>query len=167
VFPKFVKAADILRAFAPLLMLMYFNLFLSTAVLAVGKAHRLAISKIVAVALVIWLAFFLVPFCEDRFGNGGLGVMYAMLAGELLMVVVSWALVKEAIDGRLVVDMLRSLVAGVATLLLFRFLPALTPFLGIPLCILVFGAVSWMVGSIRRSDVELLVASLRKPKTAS
>jgi len=166
-FPKFMQAAETLRAFAPLLLLMYVNLFLSTAVLALGKASWLAISKIGAVALVLGLSFVLVPYCEQRFGNGGLGVMYAMLVGEFLMAAVSWVLVRQAIDGRMVGEILRCVVASAATLLLFELLPEFTPFIGIPLCVLVFGAVSWVVGAIRRSDVDMLLASLRKPKPAA
>jgi O-antigen/teichoic acid export membrane protein len=160
--PKFAPSADIVRAFSLLLLLMYISLFLSTVALSLGRATRLATTKIIAVMMVVGMAFFLVPFCQERFGNGGLGVIFAMAIGELLIVCVSWAIVREAIDGRTVADLLRGLVAGAATLLLFKVIPDLSPFLGIPLCILVFGAVAWMVRLMKASDVQMLVASLRK-----
>ena len=39
---KFGPAADTLRAFAPVLLLMYVDMFLGMAILAAGKAGRLA-----------------------------------------------------------------------------------------------------------------------------
>jgi O-antigen/teichoic acid export membrane protein len=165
--PKFAPSADIVRTFALLLLMMYVSLFLSTVALALGRATRLAAAKIIAVVMVVGLAFFLVPYCQERFGNGALGVIYAMVIGELVIVCVSWTIVREAIDGRTVADLFRGLVAGAATVLLFKLLPGLTPFIGIPLCILVFGLVSWAVGLMKASDIRMLMASLRRKSPAS
>jgi O-antigen/teichoic acid export membrane protein len=159
---KFGPAADILRAFAPVLLLIYVDLFLSTAILASGKAGRLAGVKVASVVLTTGLVFVLVPLCQARFANGGLGVIYAMTIGELLMLVASVVLVRETVDGRTVGDVCRSLIVGAVTILLFRILPALTPFLAIPLCLLVFGGLAFLVGAVKRSDVEMLLASFRK-----
>ena len=159
---KFGPAADILRAFAPVLLLIYVDLFLSTAILASGKAGRLAGVKVASVVLTTGLVFVLVPLCQARFANGGLGVIYAMTIGELLMLVASVVLVRETVDGRTVGDVCRGLIVGAVTILLFRILPALTPFLAIPLCLLVFGGLAFLVGAVKRSDVEMLLASFRK-----
>jgi O-antigen/teichoic acid export membrane protein len=159
---KFGPAADILRAFAPVLLLIYVDLFLSTVILASGKARQLASFKVVSVVLTTGLVFVLVPVCQARFANGGLGVIYAMAIGELMMLVGSVILVRETVDRRMVGDVCRSLISGAATILLFRLLPALTPFLAIPLCVLVFGGLSWLVGAVNRSDVKMLLASFRK-----
>jgi len=160
---KFGPAADTLRAFAPVLLLMYVNLFLSTAIVAAGKAGRLAGAKVASVVLTTGLVFVLVPLCQARFANGGLGVMYAMTIGELLMFVAAGLLIREAIDGRMIGNVCRSLIAGAATILLIRLMPALTPFLAIPMCVLVFAGLSLLVSAVKRSDVETLLASFRKP----
>jgi O-antigen/teichoic acid export membrane protein len=160
---KFSPAADTLRAFAPVLLLMYVDFSLCTAILAAGKAGRLASAKVASVILTTGLVFVLVPLCQARFANGGLGVMYAMVIGELLMLVANGILIREAIDARMIGDVCRSLIAGAATVLLIRLLPAFTPVLAIPTCVLVFGGLSLLVGAVKRSDVEMLLASLRKP----
>jgi uncharacterized membrane protein YvlD (DUF360 family) len=85
-----------------------------------------------------------------------------MTIGELLMLVASVVLVRETVDGRTVGDVCRGLIVGAVTILLFRILPALTPFLAIPLCLLVFGGLAFLVGAVKRSDVEMLLASFRK-----
>jgi O-antigen/teichoic acid export membrane protein len=161
--PKFAPSADTLRAFAPVLLLMYVDVFLNMAVLAIGKAARLAAVKIFSVVIATGLAFILVPFFHAKTGNGGVGVMYAMATGELFAFVASWMLIKDSISGRqIAADMVRGLVAGVATLLLFRLLPEMTPFLAIPLCVAVFGGLSWLVGAIRQADVNGILSMLRK-----
>jgi O-antigen/teichoic acid export membrane protein len=164
---KFGPAADILRAFAPVLLLLIVDMFLSTAILAAGKSSRLAIAKVASVVLTTGLAFLLVPLCQARFSNGGLGVMYAMTIGELLMLTVAGFLIREVVDGRTIGDVCRCLMAGAATILLIRLLPALTPFLAIPMCVLAFGGLSLLFGAVRRSDIEMLRGSFRKQAPAS
>ncbi len=160
---KFGPAADTLRAFAPVLLLMYVDVFLATGILAAGRASRLAGIKVAAVCLTTVLVFLLIPLCQTRYDNGGLGVMYAMAVGELLMLVASCFLLRDVIDSRTLGYVCRNLLAGAATLLLFHQLPALTPFLTIPICIMVFGGLSLLVGAVTRSDVQMLLASVRKP----
>ncbi len=65
--PKFAPAVDTLRAFAPLLLVMYVNLYLSNVVLAAGRASRLAASKVAAVVVVVGLSF-----CPGSFLSGAL-----------------------------------------------------------------------------------------------
>jgi O-antigen/teichoic acid export membrane protein len=164
---KFGPAADTLRAFVPVLLLMYVDVFLANAIVAAGKAGRLARAKVAAAVLTTGLVFVLVPFCQAHFANGGLGVMYAMAIGEMVMLIAAGTLIRDAVDGRTFGDVCRCLLAGAATVMVIRLLPAMTPFLAIPLCILAFGALSWLVGAVKRSDVELLLAAFRKRSPAA
>jgi O-antigen/teichoic acid export membrane protein len=164
---KFGPAADTLRAFTPVLLLMYVDVFFATAILAAGKAGRLASAKIGAVVLTTALVVVLVPLCQTHFQNGGLGVMYAMASGEFLMLTAALVLIHEAVDGHMIVDVVRSLIAGVATVLLIRWLPVATPFLAIPLCIVAFTGLSLLVGAVKRSDIDLLRASTRRQAHSS
>jgi hypothetical protein len=77
------------------------------------------------------------------------------------MLVAHSILIREAFDGRTISDVCRSLVTGAATVLALRLLPELSPFLAIPLCVLVFGGLSILVGAVKRSDVDRLLASFR------
>jgi O-antigen/teichoic acid export membrane protein len=165
---KFAAAGDNLRAFAPVLVLMYLDMFLGLATVAAGKTTRLAIAKVGAVALTTALAFWLIPYCHARFGNGGLGVMYAMALGEIVMLTANALLVPEVFDGRTLGNLVRSLLAGAATVLLFELLPALNPFLGIPLCVIAFGVAALLTGAVRRSDLDTFLGTLKKkPPLAS
>ena len=159
---KFGPAAETLRAFAPVLPLMYVDLYLSTALTAAGRAGRLARAKGVAVLLTTALTFILVPVCQEHFANGGLGVMYAIAIGELLMLVACVAYMREVFDRRAVSDVLRTLAAGAGTILLIRMLPRFSPWLIIPACVLVFGALALVFGAVKRSDSAMLLAAFRR-----
>ncbi len=153
---KFGPAVDILRAFSLVLLLMYVDMFLANAIFASGRAGGLARAKVASVVVTTGLVFVLVPVCQARFGNGGLGAMYAMVIGELLMLIAEGILIRQAVDSHAIGDIFRSLAAGAATVLLFRLLPAFTPFLGIPLCVVVFLGLSFLAGAVKRSDLLLL-----------
>jgi O-antigen/teichoic acid export membrane protein len=165
--PKFAPAVDALRTFAPVLLLLYIDLFLSMANLAMGKAGRMAGAKVVSVVLTTGLALFLVPICQQRFGNGGLGVMYALLISEFVPIIANGLILREVIDGRMIGDVCRAVLAGVLTLLMFWLLPPFTPWLGIPGCVLAFAAFSLLVGALRGSDVEMVTSRFRKPQPQS
>ena len=160
---KFGPSVDVLRAFAMVVMLLYIDVFLGGAAIAAGKAGRLAIAKVASVIVSVVSGFILVPLCESRYANGGLGVAYATLIGELLMVVSSFILIREAVDRSAFRDLCSSLSAGAITLVLFRLLPAFTPFCAIPMCVLVFTGISLLIGALKRTDLELLIAGFRKP----
>jgi O-antigen/teichoic acid export membrane protein len=161
--PKFAPASDIVRAFSPVLLLLYVNLFLGTAIVALGRSGWMASAKIASVVVMTILVFILVPLCQSRYGNGGLGVMYATTIGESLMLIAAWILIREVLDARVLGDVCRCLLAGVVTLLLIRPLSGLSPFLTIPLCVLAFGIAACLVGAVRRSDADMLLGSFRKP----
>jgi O-antigen/teichoic acid export membrane protein len=158
---KFGPAADNLRAFASVLLLMYIDLFFSHAILAAGRAGSLASAKVAVVGVTIALEFFLVPFSEARFGNGGLGVMYAMSLGELAMLAAAVWLIRDSIDRYMAGDVCRGLLAGGATILIMQ-QATLPPFVAIPGCVLLFLGLSAVIGLVNRSDMDVLIAGLRK-----
>jgi O-antigen/teichoic acid export membrane protein len=159
---KFGPAADILRAFTPALTLIYIDMLLGYAILAVGKAGQLAKAKIVAVVVTTVIELALIPYFQTNFSNGGIGIVLAMACGELVMVTAAVLLIRDIVAGAMILDFFRGLAAGVATVALVRWLPPVTPLLGIPLCVAVFAALSAAAGLLTRRDVELLSSMFRK-----
>jgi O-antigen/teichoic acid export membrane protein len=162
---KFGPAADILRAFTPALLLIYIDMLFGHAILAVGKAGQLAKAKVVAVLVTTGVELMLIPLCQARFSNGGIGVVLAMASGELVMVTAAVLLIRDSISAAMGIDFVRGVIAGAATVALIRALPPITPLLGIPLCVVVFGILSAVVGLVGRADVELLAPMLRRRST--
>jgi O-antigen/teichoic acid export membrane protein len=164
---KFGPAGGILRAFAPALMLLYIDMLLGTAIMARGGAGRLAGAKVLAVAVTTGLELILVPWCQARFGDGGMGVMFAMTAGELVMVAAAVILIRDAVGGDMIVDALRAAGAGAVTVLLMRLLPPVSPFVAIPVCVLTFLGVASATKLLNRSDVDLLMTAFRSRRAAA
>jgi O-antigen/teichoic acid export membrane protein len=158
---KFGPAAQVLRAFSPVLLLMYLDMFVCTAAVAAGRAGRLAAYKITSVVITTGLSFLLVPIFQRHTGNGAVGVMYAMAVGEALMLAGAFTLVGTAIDRRVVNPMLRTLAAGGATVTIFLWLPRFSPFLAIPACIALFAGMALLAGAVQRAEVRALVSALR------
>jgi hypothetical protein len=79
-----------------------------------------------------------------------------------VMVTAAMMMVREAVDGRMLVDFVRGLVSGGATVLLLRALPPVAPFIGIPVCVLVFFCLATVFGLVNRQDFQLLATAFRK-----
>jgi O-antigen/teichoic acid export membrane protein len=158
---RFGQAADNLRVFAPTLVLIYADMLFGSVLFAVGKAGRLAGVKFAAVVLTTGVGWVLIPIFQSRYGNGGMGVLIAMGAGELLMVVASSIMVRETLNRRMLLDVARALLAAAATVVAIQSQPLVTPFVTIPLCILIFLALSFAVGLLDRMDIAALLEGLR------
>jgi len=159
---KYGPAADILQAFSPALMLIYIDMLFGYALLALGKAAQLAKAKVLAVVVTTAVELLLIPLFQAWFSNGAVGIVIAMACGELVMVTQAVLLIRETIQGGIVVDFLRGLAAGAATLLMMSSLDALRPVLAIPVCILTFLMMSGVVGLVKPSDVQLLSSMFRR-----
>jgi O-antigen/teichoic acid export membrane protein len=112
----YAPAGDILRAYAPVLPLVFAGTILGGAGLAAGRTRTLATAKIGAVASVAALELALVPLFERRFANGGLGVVLALGMGELVMVTVAATLApRGTFDRRMAADLGRALLVALGT----------------------------------------------------
>ncbi len=156
---KFGPSVAVLAAYAPGLFLMFVDVQLGHVAVAVGSARRFALLKAGAIAVSTGLGLVLIPLFEARDGNGGLGVVLAFVASELVVFVGALALLpRGALEGALVGDVARAAAAAALTLGLLGLLPDLHPVLGLPLCVVAFTAASFAVGLVRRADLPVLRA---------
>ena len=151
----FGPAATVLQVFAPGLLLLFLDILLGTGVLAIGRSVPLAIGKVVTIGAHTTLAVLLVPYCQERFANGGIGIAIAFCLSELIMFLTAiWLLPRSSIQLVSILDCGRALIAGGITLGLFLMLPSLPLVIGGPLCVAVFGIASVMTGIIRKAELE-------------
>jgi hypothetical protein len=117
--------------------------------------------KVGAVALGTGLELWLIPRFQARTGNGGLGVVVSLVVCEALIFAGLLLLMPRG-TARLAIlgDTARAAGAALGTALLLRLLPALSPWMGIPLCVLVYSAVTAALGLLRRSDLVALSGML-------
>jgi O-antigen/teichoic acid export membrane protein len=159
---KFGPAASILRAFAPALVLIYIDMLFGNAIIAAGKAGQLAKVKGVAVVVTTALELILIQWFQVHYSNGGIGIVLAIAGGELIMVAGAVFLIRDIVTIGMATDFLRGAASGGATILVMRSLPDITPFIAIPLCVALYLVLSAAAGLVRRTDLDLLMATLRR-----
>ena len=97
----FEPAIDVLRALAPYLFLMFVNILLGSAILAIGRARAaFTVAKFVALTVGGLLDVILIPYFETRYGNGAIGLAIALSVAELVMTVAALRLAPDGIIER-------------------------------------------------------------------
>jgi O-antigen/teichoic acid export membrane protein len=125
----FGPSGIILKVYAPGFFLLFINVLLATALLARGRAKAFSVAKWASVVVSTVLELLLIPFFQERTGNGGIGVVAAFVSGELVVFGGGIFLLRRAILGMdISVNMARALGAAALTLLLFWLMRPL-PFL--------------------------------------
>jgi O-antigen/teichoic acid export membrane protein len=159
----FRPSAEVLQFYAPVFFILFFNMLLGLVVVAMRRTRAMAFAKFGNILVSTILALFLVPAFQTHWDNGGLGIVVAIGAGEGLMLIIFVAVLPPGtLDGRTLLDGTRALLASFATFALFWFLPPLSPWLGIPLCVIVFGLLALTVGLVTRADLIELFNSLKR-----
>jgi PST family polysaccharide transporter len=97
----FEPAIDVLRALAPYLFLMFVNILLGNAILAIGRARAAFTgAKFVALTVGGLLDLILIPYFETRYGNGAIGLAVSLTVSELVMTIAALRLAPEGIVER-------------------------------------------------------------------
>jgi O-antigen/teichoic acid export membrane protein/glycosyltransferase involved in cell wall biosynthesis len=156
---KFGPAATVLKLFAPVQLVFFLDMLFATLVTAIGKAPVLAAAKLVSVIASSGLALVLVPICQQRYGNGGLGLVLAFGISEVVMVVALLILIpRGALDRGILIDLGRVLGVALGTLAVFQLLPAASSWVSVPGAVLLFAALSLGVGLVSRDDLSRVIA---------
>jgi len=145
---KFGPSVSILQLFAPTILLLFVDMLFGSMVTAVGRARALAIAKVLSVVVSTGLAVVLVPLLQERYGNGGLGIVAAFGISEFVMLAAYLAMLPRGVlDRTTLVDLGRAILAGAVTFVVMSAaLPFVGPWIALPSCIAVFSLVAWAVG---------------------
>jgi O-antigen/teichoic acid export membrane protein len=110
-------SVPVLRIFAVTLILVYLDFILVNTVLASDKQRRWSVIAFIAVPLNIVLNYYLIPYTQNQYGNGGLGAAVVTFATELYILINAVALQPEGFlrDARLAIP-LKGVAAGVSML---------------------------------------------------
>jgi O-antigen/teichoic acid export membrane protein len=160
---NFAPAGTILKVYGPGLFLLFVDVLFGNALTAMGRATALSVAKIGSVLLSTALDLILIPIFQKGTGNGGIGVVVAFAASEAVVFAGAlFLLPRGSLGPSVALDVGRALGAAAITALLFHWMPPLPLLVGLPLCVLVFSLCSVALGLVRRADVQLLRALLRK-----
>jgi O-antigen/teichoic acid export membrane protein len=155
----FGPAAEILRVFGAGLFLFFIDGMLGVALNAVGRAGAFSGVKIASVVVSTALDLLLIPHFQRTTGNGGTGAVAAFVGSELVVFAGVVAIMpRRSVAIGTVVDAGRAMLAAGLTIAAFSRLTWLSPWLGVPLCIVAFSMLSVAVGLVRRADLDNLRA---------
>jgi O-antigen/teichoic acid export membrane protein len=164
---RFAPSGMILKVFAPGYFLLFIDVLLGYVLFALERARALSVVKLASVVVSTALGLALIPTFQQRMGNGGIGVVAAFVASEIVVFGGAiFLLGRESLGLDIAVDMARALGAAALTLLLFWWMPPLPFLVGVPVCVIAFLLCSVGLGLVRRTDVQLLWALLRKERSA-
>jgi O-antigen/teichoic acid export membrane protein len=162
----FAPSGILLKVYAPALFLLFMNVSLSYALFALERAKAFSVAKWASVAVSTALELMLIPIFQQRMGNGGIGVMAAFAVSEFVVLGGAVYLLRpDGLHSDILVDIARALGSAALTLLIFWLLPLLPFAVGVPLCIVAFLLCSIALGLVRRTDIELIWALLRKEQS--
>jgi O-antigen/teichoic acid export membrane protein len=158
----FDPAVPMVQIFAPILPLFFVGMSYGATITAVGKTKQMAVAKVLSVVAGTGLDFLLIPMCQDRWGNGGIGLVLAFGASEVVMLFAYlWLLPRGTADRASVLDFLRAAAAAAGTVMIFWMLPSVTPWLAMPACVLVFVALAYACGLVLWTDLEKVADLIR------
>jgi len=164
----FGPAGIILAVFGLGLFVVFVDVLLGYALTALGRATAFSVLKIGFVAIGTGLELWLIPWFQGRTGNGGLGVVVSFVACEALLFCGMLLLMPRGTVGlRILTDAGRAIAAALLTALLLRLLPSLSPWLGIPLCIVAYLTATLALGLLQRDDLRLLTSILGRSSRSS
>jgi O-antigen/teichoic acid export membrane protein len=96
----FAGSVGVLRALAPGLVLVYVDFVLVTALIAMDRQRQWSFVALAAIPVSVALNAFLIPFFQQRAGNGGIGSAIATNMTELCILVAALMLLPRDFFGR-------------------------------------------------------------------
>lgn len=163
----FGPAGIVLKVYAPGFLLLFINVLFGCAFIALQRTKEFAALKMADVVVCTVLELVLIPFFQQRTGNGGIGAVAAFVASEFVMFAGAiFLLQRKRLGPDILVDLARALSSAALTLLLFWWIPPLPLLIGVPVCVIAFSLCSVVLGLVRRTDIELFRALLRKERSA-
>ncbi len=153
----FGPAVADLQVLAVFVFLLYFTMILGQAVAASGK--QLVWAGIQTLCIVVSAVGdpLLVPYCQRRFANGGLGVCISTVVSEILMVAGAMILLRgENVIRPLVSAIVPAIAAGAAMIGVATLLRPFHPLIGIVASCLAYVAVVIALGGVDRTHLALI-----------
>ena len=155
----FDPAIVVLQCFAPIVPLLFTGMLFGAAITAAGKTREIAVVKVLSVVISTILSILIIPVCQARWGNGGIGLVLAFGGSEILMLIAYlWLLPRGAVDRSVLLHLLRAGAASGGTVAVFWLLPAMTPWEAVPAFVAVFMVLALASGLLLKTDVEKVTA---------
>jgi O-antigen/teichoic acid export membrane protein len=152
---SFAPAEDNLRVLSLFLLLMYFTMPLGVFVTSSGRSRAWAVVQSICVGVSLVLDPILVPWFQRRSGNGGLGVCWASVISEVIVIALAVFLVPRGIfDRRFWRTIFLAGVAGLSMAAVARLLRGWSPFLVAPIAVVAYVTTLRLTGGIDQDQAR-------------
>jgi O-antigen/teichoic acid export membrane protein len=143
-------------------LLVYFSMPLSCALLAAGRQVIWASAQFVCVLLRIVLDVLLIPWFQDHYGNGGLGVCVSSVLCEIVLVGVALYMIPHGVINReLAKAMGKGVLAGLAMAAAALSLRGVNAWLAAPIAVVVYFAALYLVGGVDMTQINRLIDGVK------
>lgn len=152
---KFGPAQANLRILAIFIFLVYFSMTLGSALLAAGRAKAWAVVQSLCVVVSVIADPLLVPWFQERYGNGGLGICVSNVISEVFMVGFGlWLLPRGSFDRSVFRVLALACLAGAAMALTGRLMAGLSSWIAAPCSVVVYAGVGWACGILGKEQIQ-------------
>jgi O-antigen/teichoic acid export membrane protein len=159
--------ADNLRFLSVFVFLVYFSMPVGSVLLAGGRARVWSLVQGICVVSSLVLNPLLIPWFQDKTGNGGLGVCVSTTVSEALMVGIGvWLLPSGTLGMKALKALLSALAAGAAMSLVAWLMSGLHVLLAVPFALVAFVLVAWATGGFAKNQIDLVRDVVRRKANA-
>jgi len=141
---EFRNSGPVLAVFGVVLLFMFLTILFGSFAFATERHKIFNVTMIIACLLTIPLDIVLIPWTNDRYGNGAIGGAIAYVLTEaFILTIVVWKLAPHIVDRPMVVRVLKCVLAGGALFAVSW--PLRDQFLAVPI---VAGAITYLLAVI-------------------
>jgi O-antigen/teichoic acid export membrane protein len=159
----YAESIVILRIFGAGVLLVYIDMMLGTTLLATDKQRQLSLSAFFAIFVNVGLNFWLIPYTQTKFGNGGIGAGISTISTEFfIMICMLIMMPKSVLQSAKVNVQLKAIAAGAAMALSIWLMMYLGVFwiVNAVACSLVYVGMVFLLKSVEPSEFALLQSVL-------
>lgn len=158
----YAPAAQNLVVLSGMVLLVYFSMPLSCALLAAGKHVAWAAWQFGCVVVRLVGNILLIPVFEKYYGNGGLGVCISAVVCEIVLVGVALYMIPHGVINRdLAKVMGKGVLSGAAMAAAAVAMRGLNPWLAAPVAMVVYFGALYLLGGVDMQQVNRLTGGLR------
>jgi Na+-driven multidrug efflux pump len=143
-------------------LLVYFSMPLSSALLAAGRYVVWASAQFGCVMLRIVLNPLLIPWFQKHYGNGGLGVCVSSVLCEVVLVAVALYMIPRGVINRALAKALgKGALAGIAMAAAALGLRSVEPWLAAPIAAVVYFGALYLVGGVDMTQINRVTDGIK------
>jgi O-antigen/teichoic acid export membrane protein len=158
----YAPAGQNLIVLSGMVLLVYFSMPLSCALLVAGRQVAWASAQFGCVVLRVMLNLLLIPWFQRHYGNGGLGVCVSSVLCEVGLVAVALYLIPRGVINRALAKVLgKGALAGVAMVAAALGLRSVNMWLAAPIALVVYFCALYLVGGVDMTQINRITDGIK------